>query len=79
MIKWSIVCLPENQGGLGVRDLRLFKLTLSGTCKSGLLVEGDALWEKVVTSKYGNCNPFSTEVGNLRRNYKSRWWYDSHC
>ncbi|OIV90729.1 hypothetical protein TanjilG_15115 [Lupinus angustifolius] len=49
----------------------LFKLTLLGTFKSRLI------WEKVITSKYGNCNPFSTEVGNSRRrNSKSRWWSD---
>ncbi|KAF1887283.1 hypothetical protein Lal_00040884 [Lupinus albus] len=47
------VCKPKKFGGLGVKDLFRFNDALLGKWKRKRLVEPDALWVRVVDSKYG--------------------------
>lgn len=78
-VKWEVVCREKNEGGLGVKDLRVFNASLLGKWAWKLLSsEGKSLWEKVLSSKYGN---FSRCVedwinGKLRDKMWSSWWRD---
>ena len=51
-VKWGDVCLPKQQGGLGIRPL----CEMNDALKSKWLwrfAKDDALWRKVIASKYG--------------------------
>ena len=49
----NIVKQPVIQGGLGVRDLRLFNEALLGKWLWRFLKEKDNFWRKAVATKYG--------------------------
>ncbi|GKU96042.1 hypothetical protein SLEP1_g9323 [Rubroshorea leprosula] len=73
-VRWDKVCMDREKGGLGVKDLRLFKLALLGKWWGRLLREEKGLWIKVIFEKYGR-------VGELRFNwlrenikFGSIWW-----
>ena len=53
LVKWSIIKNPIPDGGLGVRDLRLFNEALLGKWLCRYMNEKFSLWRRVVTSKYG--------------------------
>jgi len=69
-IKWNSVCLPVNKGGLGVRRLGEFNVSLSGKWCWRLLVDKDGLWYRVLKAQYGEVGDRIREGG---RN-DSRWW-----
>jgi hypothetical protein len=46
-VSWNDVCRPKNEGGLGVRDLKLFNVSLLEKWRWRLLVGGDSLWNDV--------------------------------
>ncbi|KAL6585288.1 hypothetical protein OROMI_004577 [Orobanche minor] len=46
-VSWSKVCESKDCGGLGVKDLRLFNLSLLGKWVWGLLNKPNALWVRV--------------------------------
>lgn len=52
-VKWSVVCKPKKEGGLGVRDVRAVNLSLLGKWKWHLLTDRRALWKEVLEEKYG--------------------------
>ena len=56
-VKWEVVFHTKSEGGLGVKDLKLFNVSmLSKWAWKLLLGEGNSLWEKVVVSNYGSIN-----------------------
>ncbi|GAU22997.1 hypothetical protein TSUD_98260 [Trifolium subterraneum] len=69
-ISWKIVCLREEAGGLGVRQLREFNMALLGKWCWRLLVNKSGLWYRVLAARYGE------EVGRLREGGRtgSAWW-----
>jgi hypothetical protein len=54
LVKWSLVCSPVQNGGLGIRNLRSFNQALLGKWLWRFATERDALWRKVVEVKYGS-------------------------
>ena len=46
-IKWNSVCLTVNKGGLGVRRLGEFNISLLGKWCWRLFVDKDGLWYRV--------------------------------
>ena len=52
-VKWDIVCLPKEAGGLGVKDTNSFNLSLLGKWKWSLFQSQGELWARVLESKYG--------------------------
>jgi hypothetical protein len=69
-IKWDTVCLSVTRGGLGVRRLREFNMSLLGKWCWRMMVEKDGLWYRVLKARYGE------EGGKIKgggRN-SSRWW-----
>ena len=54
LVKWSKICTPYNQGGLAVKNLRLFNEALLGKWLWRFGVEREALWRQVIVGKYGS-------------------------
>ena len=47
------VCLPKEEGGLGVRRLREFNVALLGKWCWQMLVDKEGLWYRVLKARYG--------------------------
>ncbi|GAU47696.1 hypothetical protein TSUD_190240 [Trifolium subterraneum] len=71
-IKWDKVCLDRDGGGLGVRRIREFNLSLLGKWSWRLLVDKEGLWFKVLVAKYGMTDGRITRGGRQA----SLWWQD---
>ena len=52
-VKWDIVCLPKDKGGLGIKDVNTFNLALLAKWKWHLFQHQGQLWARVLESKYG--------------------------
>ncbi|XP_019433997.1 PREDICTED: uncharacterized protein LOC109340726 [Lupinus angustifolius] len=79
-VSWSKVCRSKGEGGLGVKNLSLFNLSLLGKWRWRLLFECDALWVRVLRSRYvarmGGSGGFSNPECFKRG---SPWWRDLGC
>jgi hypothetical protein len=53
-VKWSKVCNPIKEGGLGIRNLLVFNCSLLGNWLWHYGLERDAWWRVVVDAKYGS-------------------------
>lgn len=67
-VEWSKICRPKAEGGLGVKDLRLFNWALLGKWRWRLLKERSSLWCRILISKYNDA---------VHPN-DSYWWRDLH-
>ncbi|GAU46317.1 hypothetical protein TSUD_243380, partial [Trifolium subterraneum] len=69
-IKWDTICLNRENGGLGVRRLKEFNISLLGKWVWRCLVENDSPWSLVLRAKYGE------EGGRVRfsEGVGSSWW-----
>jgi hypothetical protein len=54
LVSWSMVCIPTREGGLGIRNLRLFNKALLGKWLWRYEHEKEALWRSVVDAKFGS-------------------------
>jgi len=72
-IKWETVCLPKDDGGLGVKDSNSFNLSLLGKWKWDLFQQQGELWASVLESKYGGWRALNEAT---RDNTRSIWWRD---
>ena len=52
-IRWETVCLPKEDGGLGVKVIWSFNTTLLGKWKWKLFQNQGEMWARVLESKYG--------------------------
>ena len=52
-VKWDSVCLPKEEGSLGVRRLEEFNLALLGKWCWRMLTDKEGLWCRVFVAKYG--------------------------
>jgi hypothetical protein len=52
-VDWDSVCLPREEGGLGVRWLRAFNVSLLGKWCWRMLVNKEGLWYRVLQARYG--------------------------
>ena len=53
LVRWAIVRLDKQQGGLGIRDLIILNETLLGKWFWRFASERDPLWKRVIVGKYG--------------------------
>jgi hypothetical protein len=69
-VTWKSICLQQEYGGLGVKQLREFNLALVGKWCRRLLVDKEGLWFRVLVARYG------VEGGRLRAGglRGSSWW-----
>ena len=52
MIAWSKICMPWDEGGLGVRDITIFNEALIMKVVWQIASNSDRLWVAVVRAKY---------------------------
>jgi hypothetical protein len=51
LFKWSVVCTPKDQGGLGVHDLQVKNIALLGKWLFKLLTE-NRMWQTLLKQKH---------------------------
>jgi hypothetical protein len=73
-VKWLDVCRPKKEGGLGIKDLKVFNFSLIAKWRWRLLVEGGSQWKKVMSAKYGEVGGLDLGLGVRSR--ASLWWKD---
>jgi len=69
-IKWESIYTPKEEGGLGVRRMGAFNLSLIGKWCWRMLVDKEGLWYRVLKARYGE------EGGRLKEgdSHCSAWW-----
>ncbi|GAU38174.1 hypothetical protein TSUD_264000 [Trifolium subterraneum] len=76
-VNWRDVCRPNNEGGLGVKDLRIMNISLLTKWKWRLLSEGNSIWKFVLRDRYGGGESgVSWMSRSLPTNKVSPWWND---
>jgi hypothetical protein len=86
LVSWSTVCSPISEGGLGIRNLRIFNQALLGKWLWRFAHEREALWRSVVDAKYGSTwvgwcslNPHGSHGVGLWKNIRKGWsLFNSH-
>ncbi|GAU50741.1 hypothetical protein TSUD_99110 [Trifolium subterraneum] len=69
-IEWDKICLDKEYGGLGLRRVKEFNISLLGKWCWRLLQEPESLWFKVLAAKYGTRDG-QVDIGGFRA---SNWW-----
>jgi hypothetical protein len=54
LVKWDLICSPYINGGLAIKNVRLFNEALLGKWLWRYGLEREALWRKVIREKYGS-------------------------
>ena len=66
------MCKAKEEGGLGVKDIRMFNYALLAKWNWRMLSEEKGKWKEILTSKY-----YTGGVRNeVSGNYSSWWWKD---
>ncbi|GAU45708.1 hypothetical protein TSUD_86840 [Trifolium subterraneum] len=73
-VSWKDVCRPKSEGGLGVRDLKWFNVSLLAKWRWRMLGWEDLLWKRVLEARYGVVARPNLLLG--RGNNFSLWWKD---
>ncbi|GJZ47279.1 hypothetical protein Tco_0601111, partial [Tanacetum coccineum] len=77
-VAWDLVCLPKDEGGLGVKRLDLFNKALMSSHVWKLLVRKDSLWVKWIhTYKIKHRNFWDIPCRGNGQNISI--WYDRWC
>lgn len=62
-------------GGLGVKHLDFFNLSLLGKWRWRILVDNEACWFEILQSRYGVLN-FDHDMPSWNSKNSSQWWRD---
>ncbi|KHN11400.1 Putative ribonuclease H protein, partial [Glycine soja] len=72
-VKWDTVCLPKNNGGLGIKDLSKFNEALLGKWGWELANNHNQPWTRILLSKYGGWKEL---ISGGKSKFSSQWWQD---
>jgi len=72
-VKWETICLPKEEGGLGIKEISKFNEALLGKWIWDLASDQQQLWARIIKSKYGGWEEL--QLGRDRRGC-SHWWKD---
>ena len=72
-VKWDVICLPKEDGGLGIKDISKFNAALMGRRIWALSSNQNQLWARILTSKYGGWSNLSNGRDKV---WHSQWWSD---
>lgn len=53
-VSWSKVCLPKKLGGLGVKNIELFNMSLLAKWRWRFCMDQTALWYELLFFRYGS-------------------------
>ena len=53
MVKWKVICLSKNKGGLRIRGLLNLTRALLGKWNWRFAIEDNTLWKDIIRLKYG--------------------------
>lgn len=75
-VAWDKVCREKNEGGLGIKNLENFNISLLSKWKWRCLVDENANWRGLLSHRYGELSGFmsSDSVRSMRSD--SLWWRD---
>lgn len=73
LVKWSRVCTPKNQGGLGIRTSREMNQALLAKLGWKLSTNEQALWARIIRAKYLNETNFLVRNGTTARFWMDTW------
>jgi len=73
-VSWKALCKSREDGGLGLRDIRMFNSALLAKWRWRLTVEEKGRWKDLLVSKYGS----SSEIVHSPVKIQSWWWRDLH-
>jgi len=62
-IKWESICTPKEEGGLGVKRMGAFNLSLLDKWCWRMMVDKEGLWYRVLKARYGE------EGGSVERGW----------
>ena len=69
-VKWEIICLPKEKGGLDIKDIMTFNKALLGKWRWDILHQNKELWARILESKYRG---WRSLVEGERVNKESFW------
>nr|KYP67558.1 Putative ribonuclease H protein At1g65750 family [Cajanus cajan] len=75
-VKWEKVTMPKNRGGLGIKDLDSFNISMLAKWRWNFFHQSDSLWTQVLRSKYGGYASLLDEQHNSQASHCSEWWRD---
>ncbi|GAU27711.1 hypothetical protein TSUD_126570 [Trifolium subterraneum] len=76
-VKWDTICLPKDRGGLGIKNLDLFNLSLLSKWKWRCLTEPNVLWSELLKFRYGSFSDnFLCRSVVSAKSSDSLWWRD---
>lgn len=71
------MCQKKENGGAGVKDIRVMNISLLTKWRWRLLDGENASWKNVLCKKYGACVGTLLDGNNIRwPRYSSLWWKD---
>ena len=53
LVKWKVICLSKDKGGLGIRGLLNLNRALLGKWSWRFAIEDSTLWKDIIRLKYG--------------------------
>ncbi|GKV26094.1 hypothetical protein SLEP1_g35447 [Rubroshorea leprosula] len=75
-VRWEVVSRNRLQGGLGVKDIRKFNLSLLGKWWGRMASGEESLMCRIIKEKYGKERRNWAEWMQKRKNVGSLWWQD---
>ncbi|XP_031111997.1 uncharacterized protein LOC116015970 [Ipomoea triloba] len=72
LVRWDVVTLPKNQGGLGIRTTKDVNLAIMAKLGWRLMKESESLWAKVLKSKYAH-GKHRFEIFNAKKGSSNAW------
>jgi len=69
-VRWENVCKSQEEGGLGVKDVRKFNRALLAKWKWRLMSEEKGKWKEISLSKY-----YSDDGSNQGYGSQHSWWW----
>lgn len=73
-VKWDVVCQPKDKGGLGVKNLELFNLSLLAKWRWRILTGTADVWLCLLKARYGDLRQRMARAHVDQR--ASIWWRD---
>jgi hypothetical protein len=76
-VKWDNVCLPKEEGGLGVKNLLLFNFAMFNKWRRRILNDHNNIWSNLIKFRYGDVSQKLLRSDCLDINAAdSLWWKD---